>query len=104
MKKLVMIVGLFLGCINGSWALDAQSNGNGWISLGVLNHVHIGTDGRLYLKGTNQGQCAGVRPEYFRVDMSKPHFKEFYSWLLSMQAQQKSLDCVVDAGCGTSQV
>ncbi|QMV15445.1 hypothetical protein [Vibrio spartinae] len=103
MKKIfIFVIGLMVHV--NSFALDAQGNGNGWISLGVPNYIHMGTDGRFYLNGTHQGQCAGVRPQYFRLNMDKPHFKEFYSWLLSMQVQKKSLDCVVDSGCGSDQV
>ena len=86
-----------------AYALNAVSNGK-WISLGTPSFIHQGTDGRLYLNGTNQGQCSGVKPTYFRVDMSKPHFKEFYSLLLTLSAQKKSLDCIVDSGCGSNQV
>ncbi len=84
-------------------AVDAEQNGK-WISLGVPNYIHQGTDGRLYLNGDAQGRCAGVKPTYFRVDLSKEHAKEFYSLLLFMTAQKKPLVCVVDSGCGSTQV
>ena len=36
--------------------------------------------------------------------MCATHFKEFYSWVLMMSAQNKSIDCMVVSGCGSSQV
>lgn len=84
-------------------ALDAAANGN-WISLGVPSYLHMGTDGRFFVNGTDQGSCAAVRPQYFRVDTSAQHWKEFYAWLLTMSATQKEMHCVVDSGCGSDQV
>lgn len=108
MKSIKLAIFLVLGVIfSGSVnALDADGNSNGWISLGVISFIHMGTDGdgNFHLNGTDQGKCAGVTPQYFRVDMNLSHFKEFYAWLLTMQAQGKSIDCSVDSGCGTSQV
>ena len=86
-----------------TYALDAQANGQ-WISLGVPNYIHQGTDGRLYLNGDDQGSCGGVKPTYFRVDLNKAHSKEFYSLLLFMTAQKKPLLCAVESGCGSTQV
>ena len=83
---------------------NAEANGKGWISLGVPSYIHIGTQGAFYLNGTDQGSCAGVTPRYFRIDMSAPYFKEFYSWLLTMQAINKPIHCAVERGCGTDQV
>jgi hypothetical protein len=31
-------------------------------------------DGSFHLQGTAQGACAGIRPDYFRVDMNDAHF------------------------------
>lgn len=84
-------------------ALDASVNGE-WISLGAPSYLHMGTDGEFYLNGTDQGSCAGVRPQYFRVDTSAPHWKEFYAWLLTMSATRKEMHCVVRSGCGSDQV
>lgn len=84
-------------------ALDAPVNGN-WISLGVPSYFHMGTDGTFYLNGTDQGSCAAVRPQYFRVDTGAPHWKEFYAWLLTMSATKKEMHCVVASGCGSDQV
>ena len=86
-----------------SQAMDANTNGE-WISLGVPSFVHMGTTGDFYLNGTNQGMCANVAPQYFRLDMSASNFKEFYSWLLIMATTGKPIDCVVDSGCGSSQL
>lgn len=104
MRKLIVSFLLVFVPVTQVLALDAEGNGSGWISLGVPKHIHIGSDGRFFLNGTNEGKCGGVSPRYFRLDMSKPHFKEMYSWLLTMSAQGKPLDCVVDTGCGSDQV
>jgi len=84
-------------------ALDAPSNGS-WLSLGVPSYIHMGTDGAFYLNGTDQGSCAGVRPQHFRVDTSAPHWKEFYAWLLTMSATKREMHCVVSNGCGSDEV
>ena len=87
-----------------AWGLDAHGNNNGWISLGTPSYIHMGTNGVFYLNGDDEGRCAGVKPQYFRVDMNRPHFKEFYGWMLTMQAQDKSLECMVEDGCGSNEV
>ncbi len=89
--------------INSSFALDAANDGE-WISLGVPKSFHIGTSGAFYLTGDNQGSCGGVVPQYFRMHMNAPYFKEFYSWVLFMSAQKKPMSCVVNSSCGTSQI
>jgi hypothetical protein len=82
-------------------ALDATDNGK-WISMGVPNYIHIGTEGHFYIQGNNHGSCASTVPGYFRLDMSKPHFDKFYSWLLLMSATKQPIDCVAKSGCGTN--
>lgn len=106
MNKPLLIIAFMVFVFSGtaSAARDSQGNNNGWISLGTPNYVHIGTDGRFYIQGNDQGKCASVKPTYFRVDMTKAHFDEFYSWLLLMSAQKKYIECVVTSGCGSSQV
>lgn len=99
-----LVVSLYSSVSTASSAKNAEANGKGWISLGVPSKLHMGTEGSFFLNGTNQGKCGGVSPTYFRMDMSQPHFKEFYSWLLYMRTQNKPLDCVVQRGCGTSDV
>lgn len=84
-------------------ALDAPADDH-WISLGRPSQFHMGTNGTFYLNGPNQGSCAGVRPQYFRVDTSAPHWKEFYAWLLTMSATQGVMDCRVASGCGSAEV
>jgi hypothetical protein len=75
-----------------------------WISIGIPQRVHQGTDGTFYLNGTAPTSCNGVVPDYFRVNTNAPHWKEFYALILYAAANGKSLDCVVQNGCGTSQV
>jgi hypothetical protein len=102
MNKLISIL-FFVFASNMSFALDAAGNG-GWISVGVPSYIHIGTDGRFYLNGTDQGSCESVRPQYIRLDMEATHFKEFYSWLLLMSAQKKEIACTVSHGCGQNEI
>ncbi|CCO47440.1 hypothetical protein VIBNISOn1_30134 [Vibrio nigripulchritudo SOn1] len=102
MIKKILLVASIVMSFNAS-AINANSNGE-WIRLGVPSYVHIGTDGRFFLNGTSQGSCANKRPTYFRMDMNKPHFEKTYSWLLMMSTQSKPIDCVVDSGCGSSEV
>jgi hypothetical protein len=64
----------------------------------------MGTNGAFYLNGDNEGTCAGVKPTYFRVDTSAPHWKEFYTWILTASMRKKSMTCMVDSGCGTGQL
>ena len=83
---------------------------NTWISVGIPYQTHQGTlgappaTGDFYLTGTDHGRCNNVRPDYFRFDMSQPHWKEMYAGLLYAAANEKPIDCVVDSGCGTTQV
>ena len=102
MFQKLLLAGLCL--VSGmSFGLDATSNGN-WISLGAPSYIHMGTDGRFYLNGTNQGSCSGVRPNYFRMDMNDPQFNNMYSWILLMSAQKKPMDCIVKSGCGSTEI
>jgi hypothetical protein len=102
MKKLaISLFCIFLA--NSAFSLDAASNG-GWISVGVPSFIHIGTDGKFYLNGSDQGSCGSVKPQYMRLDMGATHFKEFYSWLLFMSAQKKAIACTVSHGCGQNEV
>lgn len=55
------------------FALDASEDGD-WISMGYPKHFHMGTDGRLYITGSNHGSCSGAKPTYFRVNMDDEHF------------------------------
>lgn len=106
MKKIIITLITLLsifGIASNALALDANGNGQ-WISIGVPNYMHMGTDGAFYLNGTNQGRCNGAEPRYFRVDMKAPHFKEFYSWVLMASTKDLSMDCVVVSGCGGSEV
>ncbi|GLQ76322.1 hypothetical protein [Vibrio penaeicida] len=100
-KKNLLAVSLAVSF--NAFGVNSSSNG-GWISLGVPSYVHIGSDGRFFLNGSNQGTCSGTKPTYFRMDMNKPHFNKMYSWLLTMSTQGKSIDCVIDSGCGTNEV
>jgi hypothetical protein len=100
----LLAAGLLLGHVAlPAHALDAAADGD-WISLGRPKQIHMGTNGTFYLNGSNQGNCAGVRPQYFRVDMSAPHWKEFYAWMLTMSATQGVMDCRVASGCGSAEV
>lgn len=90
---------------------DATLNASGtgqWISIGVPTYVHLGTNGGtngdFYMNGSDQGSCQSVTPSHFRFDMSQPHWKEMYALLLYAAANQKSLECTVDSGCGTTYV
>ena len=71
------------------------------ISIGVPVYLRLSIDGEFHLKGTHHGACAGKTPENFRVDMTAPHFKIFHSWVLTMSAMKKHIQCKVDKGCGT---
>jgi len=102
MKKIAALLTIIL-LSNTAFALDAAGDG-GWISVGVPNFIHIGTSGKFYLNGSDQGSCANVKPQYIRIDMAATHFKEFYSWLLFMSAQKKEISCTVSHGCGQSEV
>jgi hypothetical protein len=64
----------------------------------------LGTEGSFYMTASDQGACSGTTPTYFRVDTSEDHRKEFYAMILYAAAQQKSLECVVASGCGTTHV
>ena len=90
---------------SGESGATVNATGNGqFISIGVPSFVHLGTNGDFYLNGTDQGMCTSLSPTYFRFDTSQLHWKEVYALLLYAAANQKSVDCVVDSGCGTSQV
>ncbi len=88
---------------NTGLAIDLNET-RGWITVGIPNYIHIGTQGEFYLNGTNHGTCSGVQPRYFRVDTSAPHFKEFWAWLLLAATKDITIDCVVQSGCGTAQI
>jgi len=75
-----------------------------WISIGVPSDVWLGTNGSFYLRGTDTGSCQSVLPSYFRIDTSQPKWKEMYALLLYTAANQKAIACVVDSGCGSSEV
>lgn len=84
-------------------SMDATQNG-GWISIGIPNYMHLGTDGTFYLNGTDQGMCAGVRPSYIRFNTGKDHWKEMYVMIQVAAANDRPMDCVIDTGCGTSEL
>ena len=98
---LIVLCSIFIN--TNLFALDANVNGQ-WISFGEPSYIHQGTRGDFYLNGTNEGKCAGVKPTYFRVDMSAPYFKEFYSFILYMSSKKQTMECIVKSGCGNSQV
>ena len=82
---------------------DMLSNGQ-WLTLGYPTKFHIGTNGALYISGSNIGACDNVKPTYFRVSMDAPHFDNFYSFVLFSAANKKPIDCMIKSGCGSSQV
>lgn len=82
---------------------NAAQNG-GWISVGIPSFMHLGTQGAFYLNGTDQGTCGGVQPTYFRFDTNQPHWKEMYALIQVSSANERPMDCVVDSGCGTTEV
>jgi hypothetical protein len=82
---------------------DASANG-GWIGFGVPKRLQVGTLGHFYMVGSDQGACNNITPNFFRLDMTKPHWKEFYALVLYASAQEKPLECVVVSGCGTPEV
>jgi hypothetical protein len=102
-KPLMLVVTLLFCLVTKGFALDARSNTD-WISMGVPEFTHMGTDGVIYINGSDHGKCNGIRPDYFRVDMSAPHWKELWAWILWMAARQKRIDCVVFSGCSETQV
>jgi len=95
--------------IPASATTDATGD-NQWISVGVPIRLHQGTlqsvggTGDFYLEGNDHGRCNNVRPTYFRLDMSQPHFKTLYASILYASANDRPLLCVTDTGCGTDQV
>jgi hypothetical protein len=92
-----------LGSGDSSATINATGTGQ-WISIGVPSDVWLGTNGQFYLRGTDTGTCQSVLPSYFRIDTSQPKWKEMYALLLYTAANQKAIACVVDSGCGTSEV
>ncbi|MEZ8822892.1 hypothetical protein AB6E04_00940 [Vibrio amylolyticus] len=102
-KCMFLLVCLSYSC--KAFSLDASRDGD-WISMGIPSYLHIGSDGRFIINGASSqhGQCAGVKPRYFRLDMDAPHFYATYSWLFHMSKENKPVDCVVKRGCGTSTV
>lgn len=93
----------FLAAVPAHAGRDAPANGE-WIGFGVPNRLNVGTVGHFYMLGSDHGACSGTTPTYFRVDMTKPYFKEFYALVIYASAQQKPMECVVVSGCGTSEV
>jgi hypothetical protein len=75
--------------------LSDSSNDGARISVGVPSFIHMESGGEFYLNGIDERSCLGVKPQCFRLDMNKLHFKEFYSWILYMSAQKKSSSCTV---------
>lgn len=102
-RKLSVILMMLLSAHLAHATRDAPADGE-WISFGVPTRLNVGTQGHFYMLGSDQGACNGTTPTYFRVDMSKDHWKEFYAMVLYASAQGKSLECVVVSGCGTSEV
>ncbi len=99
----VLMAAMMIGSAD-SWAtVNATANGQ-FISIGVPAFVHMGTNGDFYLNGTDQGMCQNLSPAYFRFDTSQLRWKEMYALLLYAAANQKSVDCVVDTGCGSTEV
>lgn len=94
---------LLLICGDSAATLNATGTGQ-WISIGVPTQVHLGTNGDLYLNGSDQGSCQSVPSGFFRFDTSQPHWKEMYALILYAAANQKSMECTVDSGCGTTYV
>ena len=103
LKQCISVIFVVFSLSGYAVALDGHADG-AWISLGVPNHSHFGTETNIYLKGSNMGRCAGVRPNYFRINQSGPNANAFFSLILYSAAQGKALDCVVDSGCGSDQV
>jgi hypothetical protein len=98
---------LLIFALAGTLPAAATIDGTGpntWISIGVPTRLHVGATGDFYLEGSDHGRCNNVRPDYFRMDMSQPHFKDVYAALLVAAANGTAVDCVVDSACGTSQV
>ena len=94
---------MLLSSGDSSATLNASGTGQ-WISIGVPSFVHLGTNGDIYLNGTDQGMCQSVLPSHFRFDTAQAHWKEMYALLLYAATNQKSLECTVDSGCGTTYV
>ena len=82
---------------------NATQNG-GWISVGVPADMFVGSAGHFYLVGNDMGSCASTAPTYIRSDMNQPRWKELYAFILYASAQQKPLSCVVESGCGTTEL
>jgi hypothetical protein len=84
-------------------AYDAAGNGE-WMTMGVPRQVHQGSQGDFYLTGNAMAKCANVTPNYIRINMSDSHWKEMYALILFAAAQGLSIECVIDSGCGGTQV
>lgn len=102
-KMLTCLAMLLVAVVPASATIDGTGT-NTWISVGVVTRFHMGSTGDMYMEGNDQGRCNNVRPDYFRMDMSQPTFKEMYAALLVSSANGTAVDCVVDSGCGTNQV
>lgn len=101
--RFVLMAAMMLGSSDSVATVNATANGQ-FISIGVPAFVHLGTNGDFYLNGSDQGMCQSLSPSYFRFDTAQPRWKDMYALLLYAAANQKSIDCVVDSGCGTSQI
>jgi hypothetical protein len=101
--RFVLVAAMVIASGDSGATVNATGNGQ-FLSIGVPSYVHLGTNGDFYLQGTDQGTCQSLQPTYFRIDTSQAHWKEMWALLLYSSANQKSLDCVVDSGCGTTQV
>lgn len=101
--RFALLAAMMVGSPDSRATVNATGNGQ-FISIGVPVFVHMGTNGDFYLNGSDQGMCQSLSPTYFRFDTSQPRWKEMYALLLYAAANQKSIDCVVDSGCGSSQV
>lgn len=98
-----LMAAIMVSSADSDATVHATANGQ-FISIGVPASVHMGTNGDFFLNGTDLGMCQSLYPSYVRFDTSQPRWKEMYALLLYAATNQKSVDCVVDSGCGTSQV
>lgn len=87
--------------------VNATRNGNAngdWISMGIPTRINVGSTGLFYMSGNDHGTCGSTATTYLRSDPSKPYFKEFYAMIVLAQANQRPLECIVESGCGTSEI